>query len=76
MRRRIKAKSRGSLVYQLEVFYPGQSTPHATIRLISAPEVLVRISTLLAEHHGCEHIVVMSDRARLFAVDCKGNRLP
>jgi len=63
-------------MYQLLVFYSGESRPHATIEVAKAPEVLELIPKILAEHQGCEHVVVMLERARLFAVDCKGNRLP
>jgi hypothetical protein len=63
-------------VYELIVFCPGERTPHETIRVNKASEVLQLIPELLAQHDACEHIVVMMDHARLFAVDCKGNRLP
>ena len=63
-------------MYRLEVFYKGERTPHATIELRKAAEVLSRISELLAEHHTCEHILVTFQNTRLFAVDCAGNRLP
>jgi len=62
-------------MYQLLVFFPGKRAPHATVTAATATEALSLIPKLLAEHIGCEHIVVMADRVRLFAVDCKGNRL-
>ena len=60
-------------MYTLEVFYDGKL--HHTERLTNGAEVLDRIPPLLQEHDGCEKIVVSLDRTRLFAVDCKGNRL-
>lgn len=63
-------------MYQLVVFHPGERTPRVTVSVARAADVLERIPELLAAHDGCEHIVVMSDTTRLFAVDCHGNRLP
>ena len=63
-------------MYQLLVFYPGERLPHTTTKVAKAADVLELISTLLAEHGGCERVVVMNDGVRLFAVDCMGNRLP
>jgi len=60
-------------MYTLQVFYDGKL--HHTERLTSAAEVLARIPILLQEHDGCEKIVVSLERTRLFAVDCKGNRI-
>ena len=61
-------------MYTLQVFYDGAL--HHTERLNSAAAVLARIPELLQEHQGCEKVVVSLERTRLFAVDCKGNRLP
>jgi hypothetical protein len=66
----------GADVYTLKVFYAGETVPRHVESTLSAKEVLTRVHALLAEHHGCEHIVVLLDSTRLFAVDCKGNRLP
>ncbi len=60
-------------MYELQVFYEGKL--HHTERRTGAADVLARIPVLLQEHEGCEKVVVMFDRMRLFAVDCKGNRL-
>ncbi len=61
-------------MYTVQVFYDGRL--HHTERLASAADVLARIPGLLEEHNGCEKVVVSLERTRLFAVDCKGNRLP
>ena len=63
-------------MYTLSVFYGSQTKPHAVHRIDRSADVLTAIPKLLAEHEGCEHIVVTSDSIRLFSVDCKGNRLP
>jgi hypothetical protein len=58
------------------VFYPDDPLPHHIERLLDAREVLTRVSTLLKEHDGCEHIVVLRNTTRLFSVDCHGNSTP
>jgi hypothetical protein len=63
-------------MYSLEVFYAGDKTPRHVERLLNAADVLKRVHALLAQHEGCETVVVYSEHARLFAVDCRGNRLP
>jgi hypothetical protein len=63
-------------MYQLLVYHAGDKRPSADVRVARAADVLSRIPELLAEHHGCEHIVVTFNEIRLFAVDCAGNRLP
>ena len=63
-------------MYQLLVYFPGSSVVRATIDVSKSTEVLALIPKLLAEHEGCEHIVVKFNDSRLFAVDCNGNRLP
>jgi hypothetical protein len=63
-------------MYQLLVYYPGKAGVQATFIVERAAEVLDLIPKLLAEHRGCERVVVMLDQTRLFAVDCAGNRLP
>lgn len=63
-------------MYQLLVYYPDAATPHATLVVDKAADVLALLPQILAEHHGCLHVVVMLNEMRLFAVDCAGNRLP
>lgn len=63
-------------MYQLLVYFPGSDVVRATIDVEKAADVLTLIPKILAEHEGCEHIVVMFRDIRLFAVDCTGNRLP
>ncbi len=61
-------------MYTLQVFYDGAL--HHTERLVGAANVLARIPELLREHDGCEKLVITLAGTRLFAVDCKGERLP
>jgi hypothetical protein len=63
-------------MYQLLVFYPGETLPKESVMPTSAAETLEMITSLLAKHHACEMIVAMGGGVRLFAVDCAGNRLP
>ncbi len=63
-------------MYTLQVFYPRTLTPEHVEELASAAEVLTRISALLQQHGRCEKVVVWMGPTRLFAVDCKGNRIP
>ncbi|THD59294.1 hypothetical protein [Phenylobacterium sp.] len=63
-------------MYTLLVYHPGEKAARATIKVPKAADVLTTIPEVLAEHHTCEHVVVMLDDIRLFAVDCVGNRLP
>lgn len=63
-------------MYKLMVYHPGDQVARAAIKVERAADVLAMIPQVLAEHHGCEHIVVFFDHARLFAVDCHGNRTP
>ena len=63
-------------MYKLLVYYPEREGVQATIEVRRAADVVDAIPGLLAAHDGCEHIVVMLDNVRLFAVDCHGNRLP
>ncbi len=62
-------------MYTLEVFYDGSAPPHPVERIDTSAQVLSRIPRLLGQHRACEKIVVRLGAARLFAVDCKGNRL-
>jgi hypothetical protein len=61
-------------MYTLQVFFDGRLDHLEVCR--DAAGTLARIPELLREHDGCEKIVVMFGDVRLFAVDCKGNRLP
>ncbi len=63
-------------MYVLEVYFAGDRYPRHVVRTQSAPDAMTRIPALLAEHHGCEKIVVYSGSTRLFSVDCKGNTTP
>lgn len=63
-------------MYQLMVYHPGEPIARVTVKAARAAEALALIPLLLAEHHGCEHVVVTVDGVRLFSVDCAGNRLP
>ena len=63
-------------MYQLQVYYPGQTFAQAVIDVKQASEALDLIPDVLAKHQGCERVVVMMGTNRLFAVDCSGNRLP
>jgi hypothetical protein len=62
-------------VYQLLVFYPGETSPRHRFDLRTAVETSARLPELLAEHSGCERIVGMLGTIRLFAVDSAGNRI-
>jgi hypothetical protein len=62
-------------MYSLLVYFPEDVVAHATIPLTRASDVLARIPELLAEHAGCEHVVVYFNDIRLFAVDCSGNTI-
>jgi hypothetical protein len=66
-------QARGAQVYALEVFFPDDPRPRHVERLNAATEVLTRIAELLAEHVGCDKVVVTFNSRRLFSVDCKGN---
>ncbi len=63
-------------MYELHVFYPGDAIARKTVQAGRSADALGLIPQLLAEHEGCEHVVVMVGGVRLFAVDCAGNRLP
>ncbi len=63
-------------MYQLLVYFPGSEGARARINIDRGSDVVAMIPKLLAEHEGCEHIVVMLNDVRLFAIDCAGNRLP
>ena len=63
-------------MYLLMVYHPGDLIARVTVKAGRAAEASALIPQLLAEHAGCEHIVVMLGGVRLFAVDCTGNRLP
>ena len=63
-------------MYKLMVYHSGGAQVSATITVARAADVLSRITQVLAEHDGCESVVVTFNDIRLFAVDCAGNRLP
>lgn len=63
-------------MYALEVYFPNEDSPRHVESTTSASEVLARVSTLMAEHDGCEKVVVYLGSTRLFSADCKGNTSP
>ncbi len=63
-------------MYRLLVYYGDDSVPRERHGASAAAEVVKLIPMLLAAHDGCERIVVMLGDARLFSVDCHGNRQP
>jgi len=63
-------------MYQLQVYYPGDPAQRATYQTSVAAEVIDLVQKALADHAGCERVVVTLSGIRLFAVDCAGNRLP
>jgi len=63
-------------MYELVVYYPGEDIARRRVKAGRSAEAFALIPQLLAEHDGCEHIVVLLGGVRLFAVDCAGNRLP
>ena len=63
-------------MYQLRVMKAGDDAPFEKIDVARSRDVLAMLPTLLETHHDCERIVVLCQGARLFSVDCKGNRLP
>ena len=62
-------------MYRLDVLFTDNSSPRQTRFVHRAGDVLTMIPELLAAHDGCERIVVWAEDSRLFAVDCKGNRV-
>ena len=62
-------------MYDLLVYYGDDPRLRERHTVERAGDVLTMIPKLLAAHEGCEHIVVMLGPRRLFAVDCKGNRI-
>jgi hypothetical protein len=63
-------------MYQLLVYFPEQRDAHAIVNAHNASDALALIPRILADHHGCERVVVIMGTVRLFAVDCAGNRTP
>lgn len=63
-------------MYQLQVFHGDHSHATETCEVKRASEVLELIPTLLKRHEDCAKIVVSTNGARLFAVDCAGDLLP
>lgn len=62
-------------MYRLLVYHAAP-TPHAILTAETGAEALALVQAALAEHDGCERVVVMLDDVRLFSVDCDGNRHP
>ena len=65
----------GSRHVQIAGLLSGDATPHAVIDVPSSADVVALIPRILAEHDGCEHVVVMTGTTRLFAVNCRGERM-
>jgi hypothetical protein len=63
-------------VYFIQVIYPDLRHPHEVHKVERAADALALIPQLLEAHSGCERIAVYAGTSFLFAVDCKGNRLP
>lgn len=65
-------------MYHLLIYYPGDPAHRPSQRIEARdPKAIVdTIPKVLAEHDGCERVVVMMGVTRLFSVDCAGNRLP
>lgn len=61
-------------MYFLEVHGREPAPPVAMRTADLAEEALQLIPALLAEHPGCDHVVVLFNTTRLFAVDREGNR--
>jgi hypothetical protein len=62
--------------YSVQVFYPGEATPRERHPIASSADVLAAIPKLLGQHGECEKLAVYNGPTFLFAVDCKGNRIP
>jgi hypothetical protein len=52
------------------------ASPRKIVSVKTAAEVSALIPKRLAEHDGCERIVVKAGTAHLFSVDCNGERTP
>jgi hypothetical protein len=66
----------GKAAYTLEIYYADSPTPRERHAVSNAAEALSMIKELLAIHPQCERLVVMMGMTQLFAVDCKGARIP
>lgn len=62
-------------MYRLRVFHAHSASPSEVVAIRAASEVLTEIPALLSRHPDCAHVEVLLADTRLFAVDCKGNRL-
>jgi hypothetical protein len=63
-------------MYRLLIYYPDTKRAHVTLTMPRSADVLSRIPELFAEHEGCEHVVLMCNETRIFAVDSEGTRVP
>jgi len=63
-------------MYELVVFHPDSREASERQQVKQSSEVLAAIPALLSRHPECERVDVMCAGARLFSVDCAGNRLP
>ncbi len=63
-------------MYFVKVHYPGSRAVHESHSVERGSDVLALIPRLLETHGECEKIAVYADTTFLFAVDCKGDRLP
>lgn len=62
-------------MYQLLVFYPGDTAARHRHEVRNGTQVINAIPELLTSHGECERIEVFHRTSRLFAVDCAGNRI-
>jgi hypothetical protein len=50
-------------MYQLLVYYPGDTAPRATLQAQNAAAVVALIPKALSDHDGCERVVVIFNSA-------------
>ncbi|WP_454716669.1 hypothetical protein [Caulobacter segnis] len=63
-------------MYQLLVFYPGESNPRHLASLFRSGEILTALTEQLGAHLACDRIEISMDGAKLFTVDSRGVRRP
>ena len=61
-------------MYDLKVFFPGESFARARRKLDQASDVMDEIPRLLEAHQGCIRIEVYAGVQHLFSVDCEPKR--